>query len=106
MISPKKLIIYFSGTACVTFSPPASKFFIAFSVFTLKKSSIHHILSVYCARHLLPFCLLIGCFTYFVVPNVELPPLCSPNFKPGPPSEQAQVASQFMDDVLQTCVKF
>ena len=36
IIRPKKLIICFSGTARVTFNPPASKIFIAFSVFTLK----------------------------------------------------------------------
>ncbi|XP_002733208.1 exosome complex component RRP43-like [Saccoglossus kowalevskii] len=36
----------------------------------------------------------------FVVPNVDLPPLCSPRFRPGPPSEQAQVVSQFIADVL------
>ncbi|CAJ0902854.1 707_t:CDS:2, partial [Entrophospora sp. SA101] len=27
----------------------------------------------------------------YLVPNVELSPVCSPKFKPGPPSEQAQV---------------
>ena len=32
----EKLIICFSGTARVTFNPPASKIFIAFQVFTLK----------------------------------------------------------------------
>jgi len=36
----------------------------------------------------------------FLVPNVDMPPLCSPTFKPGPPSEQAQVATQFLADVL------
>jgi len=30
----------------------------------------------------------------FFVPNVELPPLCSLEFRPGPPSESAQVLSQ------------
>ncbi|CAG8621860.1 9519_t:CDS:2 [Acaulospora morrowiae] len=27
----------------------------------------------------------------YLVPNVDLAPMCSPKFKPGPPSEQAQV---------------
>ncbi|CAG5135188.1 unnamed protein product [Candidula unifasciata] len=36
----------------------------------------------------------------FIVPNVELPPLCSSNFRPGPPGEQAQVLSQTMADVI------
>lgn len=34
------------------------------------------------------------------VPNVDLPPLCSSRFRPGPPGEQAQVASQFIADVI------
>ena len=37
----------------------------------------------------------------FVVPNVDFPPLCHSQFKPGPPSEQAQAATQFMMDVMQ-----
>eukprot|EP00112_Aurelia_sp_Birch-Aquarium-sp1_P017878 Seg419.4 transcript_id=Seg419.4/GoldUCD/mRNA.D3Y31 product="Exosome complex component RRP43" protein_id=Seg419.4/GoldUCD/D3Y31 len=37
----------------------------------------------------------------YIVPNVELPPLCSPKFRPGPPSEQAQVLSQFLLDTVQ-----
>ncbi|XP_062869654.1 exosome complex component RRP43 [Trichomycterus rosablanca] len=36
----------------------------------------------------------------FIVPNVDLPPLCSSRFRPGPPGEQAQVASQFIADVI------
>ncbi|XP_076876385.1 exosome complex component RRP43 [Brachyhypopomus gauderio] len=36
----------------------------------------------------------------FIVPNVDLPPLCSSRFRPGPPGEQAQSASQFVADVL------
>uniref|UniRef100_A0A0B7BAI8 Ribosomal RNA-processing protein 43 n=1 Tax=Arion vulgaris TaxID=1028688 RepID=A0A0B7BAI8_9EUPU len=36
----------------------------------------------------------------FIVPNVELSPLCSPNFRPGPPGEQAQVLSQNMADLI------
>ncbi|XP_066999770.1 exosome complex component RRP43 [Anabrus simplex] len=36
----------------------------------------------------------------FFVPNVTLPPLCSPKFRPGPPSDQAQVASHFVAEVV------
>ena len=36
LLGQKKLIICFSGTARVTFKPPASKIFIAFPVFTFK----------------------------------------------------------------------
>lgn len=36
----------------------------------------------------------------FIVPNVDLPPLCSPLFKPGPPSELAQSATTFMDSLI------
>jgi len=39
----------------------------------------------------------------FIVPNVELPPLCSPEFRPGPPSEKAQVLSQFVADTIKNC---
>uniref|UniRef100_A0A6I8PDV2 Ribosomal RNA-processing protein 43 n=1 Tax=Ornithorhynchus anatinus TaxID=9258 RepID=A0A6I8PDV2_ORNAN len=35
------------------------------------------------------------------VPNVDLPPLCSSRFRPGPPGEEAQVASQFINDVIE-----
>lgn len=34
------------------------------------------------------------------VPNVDLPALCSPKFKPGPPAEEAQVLSERLYDVL------
>ncbi|NP_001279869.1 exosome complex component RRP43 [Callorhinchus milii] len=37
----------------------------------------------------------------YVVPNVDLPPLCSSRFRPGPPGEQAQAASQFIADVIE-----
>ncbi|XP_038617545.1 exosome complex component RRP43 [Tachyglossus aculeatus] len=37
----------------------------------------------------------------YVVPNVDLPPLCSSRFRPGPPGEEAQVASQFLADVIE-----
>ncbi|XP_014601673.1 PREDICTED: exosome complex component RRP43-like [Polistes canadensis] len=36
----------------------------------------------------------------FIIPNVELSPLCSPKFRPGPPSEEAQVISQLVEDIL------
>ncbi len=36
----------------------------------------------------------------YVIPNVDLPPLCSAKFKPGPPPELAQVANQFMDELI------
>ncbi|KAH9507922.1 Exosome complex component RRP43 [Bulinus truncatus] len=43
----------------------------------------------------------------YLVPNVELSPLCSTNFKPGPPCELAQVLSQNMADFLSDsrCIK-
>lgn len=37
----------------------------------------------------------------FLVPNLELPPLCSPKFKPGPPSDQAQVLTQLIADIIE-----
>uniref|UniRef100_A0A3B4AYZ6 Ribosomal RNA-processing protein 43 n=1 Tax=Periophthalmus magnuspinnatus TaxID=409849 RepID=A0A3B4AYZ6_9GOBI len=36
------------------------------------------------------------------MPNVDLPPLCSSRFRPGPPGEQAQAASQFIADVIES----
>uniref|UniRef100_A0A8C5R6Y7 Ribosomal RNA-processing protein 43 n=1 Tax=Leptobrachium leishanense TaxID=445787 RepID=A0A8C5R6Y7_9ANUR len=36
----------------------------------------------------------------YIVPNVELTPLCSSRFRPGPPGEEAQMASQFIADVI------
>ncbi|XP_038564433.1 exosome complex component RRP43 [Micropterus salmoides] len=38
----------------------------------------------------------------YIVPNVDLPPLCSSRFRPGPPGEQAQAASQFVADVIES----
>uniref|UniRef100_A0A8C0YGX4 Ribosomal RNA-processing protein 43 n=1 Tax=Cyprinus carpio carpio TaxID=630221 RepID=A0A8C0YGX4_CYPCA len=38
----------------------------------------------------------------YIVPNVDLPPLCSSKFRPGPPGEQAQAASQFIADVIES----
>ncbi|PSN53587.1 Exosome complex component RRP43 [Blattella germanica] len=36
----------------------------------------------------------------FMIPNVELPPLCSPNFTPGPPSDQAQVSTNLVAEIF------
>ena len=38
------------------------------------------------------------------VPNLDLPAMCSPKFKPGPPSEEAQVLSDRLNQVLISCV--
>lgn len=38
----------------------------------------------------------------YIVPNVDLPPLCSSRFRPGPPGETAQAASQFIADVIES----
>ncbi|KAI9225028.1 ribosomal protein S5 domain 2-type protein [Blastocladiella britannica] len=35
----------------------------------------------------------------FFVPNVDLPPICSTAFRPGPPAAQAQVLSQMIADI-------
>ncbi|KAJ1656935.1 hypothetical protein IWQ61_003579 [Dispira simplex] len=37
----------------------------------------------------------------YLVPNVELSPMCSPQFRPGPPGELPQVLSQRLDQILQ-----
>lgn len=34
------------------------------------------------------------------VPNIDLPALCSPTFKPGPPATEAQVYSNWLNDLL------
>ncbi|ESK94844.1 exosome component 8 [Moniliophthora roreri MCA 2997] len=36
----------------------------------------------------------------FLVPNIDLPAICSSKFKPGPPSEEAQVLSERLNDAL------
>ncbi|XP_015596811.1 exosome complex component RRP43 isoform X2 [Cephus cinctus] len=36
----------------------------------------------------------------YIIPNVELPPLCSPKFRPGPPSDQAQISSKIVETVF------
>ena len=43
----------------------------------------------------------------YLVPNISLPPMCSTQFKSGPPSMAAQSTSQFLATVLATsgCVK-
>ncbi|XP_032448921.1 LOW QUALITY PROTEIN: exosome complex component RRP43-like, partial [Lynx canadensis] len=38
----------------------------------------------------------------YVVPNVDLPCLCSSRLRSGPPGQEAQVASQFIADVIET----
>ena len=38
----------------------------------------------------------------FIIPNVELSPLCDSRFKAGPPSEQAQMYSKFLDNVIKS----
>uniref|UniRef100_A0A8D0LBL6 Exosome complex component RRP43 n=1 Tax=Sphenodon punctatus TaxID=8508 RepID=A0A8D0LBL6_SPHPU len=37
----------------------------------------------------------------YIVPNVDLPALCSARFRSGPPGEEAQAASQFIADVIE-----
>ena len=34
------------------------------------------------------------------VPNLDLPAICSPKFKPGPPSEEAHVLSDRLYEIL------
>jgi len=36
----------------------------------------------------------------FIVPNIDLPAICSPKFKPGPPTDEAQMLSERLNDVL------
>lgn len=38
----------------------------------------------------------------YVIPNVDLPPLCSGQYQPGPPSDFAQEVTKFVDEVLQS----
>ncbi|GAB6027310.1 Exosome complex component RRP43 [Chamberlinius hualienensis] len=38
----------------------------------------------------------------FIVPNVELSPLCAAHFKPGPPGEQAQITSQQVVEIIES----
>ncbi|CAO3682649.1 unnamed protein product [Umbelopsis vinacea] len=39
----------------------------------------------------------------YLIPNVELAPICSANFRPGPPSEQAQINAETINHVMETC---
>lgn len=41
---------------------------------------------------------------YSKVPNIDLPPICSPKFKPGPPSDEAQALSDRLFDTLTSYV--
>ncbi|KXN88999.1 Exosome complex component RRP43 [Leucoagaricus sp. SymC.cos] len=36
----------------------------------------------------------------FLVPNIDLPAMCHPRFKPGPPSDEAQVLSERLSETL------
>ncbi|KDQ15468.1 hypothetical protein BOTBODRAFT_158330 [Botryobasidium botryosum FD-172 SS1] len=36
----------------------------------------------------------------FIVPNIDLPAICSPKFKPGAPGEEAQVISDRINEIL------
>ena len=36
----------------------------------------------------------------YPVPNLDLPAICSPKFKPGPPTDEAQVLSDRLNEVL------
>jgi exosome complex component RRP43 len=38
-----------------------------------------------------------------LVPNIDLPALCAPRFKPGPPSEEAQVLSDRLASTINAC---
>ncbi|KAI9462858.1 ribosomal protein S5 domain 2-type protein [Lactarius psammicola] len=38
----------------------------------------------------------------FLVPNIDLPAMCAPRFKPGPPSEEAQVLSDRLASTINT----
>ncbi|KAJ7494707.1 ribosomal protein S5 domain 2-type protein [Mycena galericulata] len=42
--------------------------------------------------------------TTIVLPNIDLPALCSPKFKPGPPSDEAQVLSDRLNEVLSSTI--
>jgi hypothetical protein len=42
-------------------------------------------------------------FNIRAVPNLDLPAICSPKFKPGPPTEEAQVLSDRLNEALIAC---
>ncbi|GAB5591590.1 hypothetical protein Unana1_06490 [Umbelopsis nana] len=39
----------------------------------------------------------------YLVPSVELGPICSANFRPGPPSEQSQINAETINHVMEKC---
>lgn len=39
-------------------------------------------------------------YLYLAVPNVEISAICSPKFKPGPPSEEAQILSEQLNQII------
>jgi exosome complex component RRP43 len=43
---------------------------------------------------------LVDLMYFFVVPNLDLSAICSPKFKPGPPTEEAQVLSDRLNNAL------
>lgn len=62
--------------------------------------------SCFCSGLIIPLSLnqrwnLVHSCSIFSVPNVDLSPLCSWRFRSGPPGEEAQVASQFIADVIE-----
>ena len=57
--------------------------------------------------HFLRFFFFVGCCILnlcIIVPNLDLPAMCSPKFKPGPPSEEAQILSDRLNQALVTFV--
>ena len=42
----------------------------------------------------------------WIVPNIDLSPLCSSDFKPGPPSDTAQTHSELLHRILKGFVKY
>ncbi|KAG2360140.1 hypothetical protein BDR07DRAFT_1290517 [Suillus spraguei] len=38
----------------------------------------------------------------YLIPNIDLPTICSPKFKPGPPIEEARVLSDRSNEALVT----
>lgn len=42
----------------------------------------------------------------FIVPNMELLPLCASKFRPGAPTEEAQVIGHTLDGILKNCKCF
>ncbi len=44
--------------------------------------------------------LLNTCTALTPVPNIDLPALCSPKFKPGPPADEAQTMSNWLNDLI------